>query len=45
MQTDLNEAKLRVRLSNFLSRRGFSWDVILPVLKKILSETHVESAE
>jgi regulatory protein len=45
MHPESARIKLRNRVSNFLSRRGFSWDVISPVLKKILSETHVESIE
>jgi regulatory protein len=37
-KVDLNEQKTRKKISDFLARRGFSWEVISEVLRKINSK-------
>ena len=36
----VDEAKMRKRLAGFLGRRGYAWDVIDPVLRRVLSGKH-----
>jgi regulatory protein len=37
--------KLRNRLAAFLGRRGFGWDIIQPVIQKVLKENEFEETE
>jgi regulatory protein len=45
-RTSIDKARARHRVAAFLGRRGYPWDVIQPVLKKLFAETEpAENAE
>ncbi len=45
LQRRKDPLKSRNRLVNFLSRRGFTWDVITKTVKEVLEEEHQENVE
>ena len=45
LQRRKDPLKIRNRLVNFLSRRGFTWDVITKTVKEVLEEEHQENVE
>ncbi|MCZ6776211.1 MAG: RecX family transcriptional regulator [Ignavibacteria bacterium] len=45
LQRRKDPLKIRNRLVNFLSRRGFTWDMITKTVKEVLEEEHQENVE
>ena len=45
LQRRKDPLKIRNRLVNFLSRRGFTWDVTTKTVKEVLEEEHQENVE